>query len=182
MTQPSPASQKRKMAAALTRSAMLAALYAALTLLSSLLGLSYGPLQLRLAEALCLLPFFYPEASIGLFVGCLAANLLSPYGILDLVFGSLATLVAALWSRRMPRLWLAALPPVVCNMLLVGAVITLEETGLSPAFAPLFFYHALTIGAGEAVVCFGIGVPLLRFWEKRKKERKGLDKSESRHL
>ena len=86
---------------------------------------------------------------------------------LDLVVGTLATLLAAVWSGRCRSAWTAAVPPVVCNMVLVGAMLAWESTGFSAAFAGLFAYNALTVGIGEAAVCFLLGVPLLRALEKR---------------
>ena len=106
----------------LTTAAIVGALYAALTLLSSAFGIAYGPVQFRISEALCVLPFLFPETAWGLFVGCWVSNLISPYGALDMVVGSLATLIAALWTAKCRRKWLAPLPPVVCNAVLVGAV------------------------------------------------------------
>ena len=150
----------------LTRAAIIAAAYCALSLVSSALSLAYGPVQLRFSEALCVLPFFLPETAWGLGVGCLITNLLSPYGLLDLVVGTLATLLAAVWSGRCRSAWTAAVPPVVCNMVLVGAMLAWESTGFSAAFAGLFAYNALTVGIGEAAVCFLLGVPLLRALEK----------------
>ena len=80
----------------LALSGIIAALYAVMAYFASVFGVAYGPIQCRFSEALCVLPFFFPEATPGLFIGCLVANLLSPYGVLDIVFGSLATLLAAL--------------------------------------------------------------------------------------
>ena len=80
----------------ITLAAAVAALYALLTYFGSIFGLTYGPVQFRFAEALCVLPFLFPTAAPGLFVGCLIANLLSPYGLVDVVCGSAATLIAAL--------------------------------------------------------------------------------------
>lgn len=95
----------------LTLAAMVAALYAVMSYFGNVFGLTYGPIQLRFSEALCVLPFLFPATAPGLFVGCLAANLLSPYGPLDIVVGSLATLIAAVWTSRVKRRWLAPLPP-----------------------------------------------------------------------
>ena len=106
----------------LTRAAIAGALYAVLTLLSSAFGIAYGPVQFRLSEALCVLPFLFPETAWGLFAGCWVSNLISPYGPLDMVVGSLATLLAALWTAKCRRKWLSPLPPVVCNGLLVAMV------------------------------------------------------------
>ena len=79
-------------------SAMIAAIYAALTM--ALPMLSYGPVQLRFSEALTVLPFFFPQAIPGLFLGCAISNILSAYGIVDVIFGSLATLLAALCKKE----------------------------------------------------------------------------------
>jgi uncharacterized membrane protein len=147
---------------------IIAALYAVLAYFAAVFNVAYGPVQCRFSEALCVLPFFFPEAAPGLFVGCLAANLLSPYGPLDIVFGSLATLLAAVWTARTRRKWLAPLPPVVCNALIVGAVIAIETTpgGLTAAFWTSFAYNALTVGAGEAVACYVLGGVLLELLPK----------------
>ena len=111
---------KNKNTQKLTLAAMVAAAYAVLSLLGAVFGITYGPIQVRFSEALCLLPFLFPETAWGLGVGCLIANLFSPYGVLDIVVGSLATLIAALITSRCRNVWLAALPPVACNMVLVG--------------------------------------------------------------
>lgn len=152
----------------LSRAAVIAALYAALGLLSSFLNLAYGPVQLRFSEALCVLPFLMPEAVWGLFVGCLLTNVLSPYGLLDLIFGSAATLLAALLSARCKTRVGAAIPPILCNAVLVGALLSWEAGGTAASFAALFAYNAVTVGAGEAVACLIFGLPLLRVLEKRK--------------
>ena len=84
-----------------------------------------------------------------------------PYGLLDLIVGSLATLIAALLTARCRKKWLAPLPPVVLNTLLVGAVIAYEETGLTAAFPATWAINGLTVGAGEAIACYGLGMLLL---------------------
>ena len=99
-------------------SAAIAALYAALTI--AVAPISYGPVQFRIAEAMTLLPFMLPEAIPGLFIGCLIANLFSGFGLIDVVFGSAATLIAGWITYKMPNLWLAAVPPVLLNALIVG--------------------------------------------------------------
>ena len=104
--------------------ALTGAMYAALTMV--LAPISYGGVQLRISEVLTLLPFFLPETAIGLFVGCALANTISTAGLLDIVFGSLATLLAALWTQHTRRKWLAPLPPVVCNAVIVGAIVTVQ--------------------------------------------------------
>jgi len=137
------------------------ALYAVLSYFAAIFGVAYGPVQFRFSEALCVLPFLFPATAPGLFVGCLVANLLSPYGALDIVFGSLATLLAAVLTMKCPSKWLAPLPPVLCNAGIVGAVIAFEQTGFTAAFPAALAYNAFTLGLGEAVVCYVLGGILL---------------------
>lgn len=155
----------------LAHAALIAAAYAALSWVSSLFGLTFGPIQLRLSESLCVLPRRERAAVPGLALGCLLTNLLSPYGLLDMVFGTLGTVLAALWSARCRTNGMAALAPVICNGLIVGVLLAWEETGLSAAFPLLFAYNAVTVALGEALVCFGLGVPLMRMLEKREVQR-----------
>lgn len=143
----------------LTLAAVLAAVYAALTM--GLAPLSYGPVQIRFSEALTVLPFFFPIAAPGLFVGCFIANLLSPYGMLDLVFGSLASLLAALWTAKMPNRWLAPMPPVLCNAVILGGLFSWQSAGVGPGFFPAFVYNGLTVGLGQVVACYGLGMVVL---------------------
>jgi len=145
----------------LTFAAVVGAIYAVLTLL--LPALSYGPIQFRFAEALCVLPFLFPETVWGLTAGCLVANILSPYGVLDMIFGTLATLIAALITSRIKVKWLAPLPPVLCNGIIVGGLIAWTEAGgFNNKFLPAFLYNGGTVAAGEAVVCFVLGLLLLK--------------------
>lgn len=123
-------------------------------------------MQLRLAEALTVLAWFCPEAIPGLTLGCFLSNLLgSPY-VLDWVFGTLATLLAALWTSRMPKRWMAPIPPVVCNMVIVGAEIAWFETGFGPGFAAAWLWNGVTVGMGEALACCVLGTLLLRVLPK----------------
>ena len=145
----------------LATAGVIAALYAVLAYFASVFGIAYGPIQCRFSEALCVLPFLFPAATPGLFLGCLVANLLSPYGALDIIFGSLATLLAAVWTQHTHHKWLAPLPPVLCNAVIVGAVISFQETGFTGAFAGAFAYNAVTVGVGEAIACYVLGGVLL---------------------
>ena len=146
----------------LTLAAMIGALYAVLTLAIAPFGGAYSPVQCRISEALCVLPFFFPAAVPGLAIGCLVVNLLSPYGALDIIFGTLATLLAAVWTRHTRRKWLAPLPPVICNALMIPAVIALQTTvPFSTAFWSTFVWNAFTIGLGELAACYILGGLLL---------------------
>ena len=152
---------------------VIGAIYAALTLALGEFG--YGPIQLRIAEALCILPFFFPFSVWGLFVGCLAANLMSPYP-LDIVVGPVATLLAALCTMQLGRVGrggisvkvLACLPPVVFNAVFIGALIAyyLVSVGEALSFLSAFVLSGLTVGAGEAIVMYAVGLPLLVFLSK----------------
>lgn len=143
-------------------SGIIAAVYAVMSLLSSVFGIAYGPIQCRFSEALTVLPFFLPEAIPGLFIGCVVSNLMSTVGPLDIIFGSLATLLAALWTRQMPNKWLAPLPPVICNAVIIGAMIAWYEVGFTNAFWGMFAFNALTVGIGEAIACYVLGLLLLQ--------------------
>ena len=146
----------------LARGAIIAALYALLTIF--LAPISSGLIQCRVAEALCVLPYFTFAAVPGLFVGCLAANLLTGAPVWDVVFGSLATLLAAyityLMRRRVSK-YLSPLPCVVVNAAVVGLLLVYAY-GV-PVSGPV---AAAYVAVGEAVACFGLGLPLLLVLEK----------------
>ena len=150
----------------LTLAAFVAALYAVMSYFGNIFGLTYGGIQCRFAEALCVLPFFFPCTVPGLFVGCLITNLMSSVGPLDMVFGSMATLLAALWTARMPNRSLAPLPPVICNGIIIGAMIAWYEAGFGPGFWPMFAWNGITVAIGEAIACYGLGGLLLSALEK----------------
>lgn len=145
----------------LTLAAMVAALYAVLSYFGTIFGITFGPVQFRFAEALCVLPFLFPATAPGLFVGCLIANLLSPYGLVDVVCGSLATLIAALAAAKMPNRLLAPLPAVISNGIIIGAMLAWYETGFGPGFPALFAFHGITVALGEIGACYILGMLLL---------------------
>lgn len=160
---------KKSKAQSAAETAVIAAMYAALTL--CLQPISFGGAQLRISEALTLLPVLTPAAVPALAVGCLISNFASPFGIFDIVFGTFATLAAALLSRftRNVRIKdvpvLSAVFPVLFNGISVGASIALMNDG-GFTFG-VFAVNALTVALGEAVVCFALGLPLCRILEKR---------------
>ncbi|MBQ7566729.1 MAG: QueT transporter family protein [Oscillospiraceae bacterium] len=156
--------------------AITAALYAVLTM--ALWEISSAGVQFRLSEALCILPAFTPAAIPGLFLGCAIANLLGGTWV-DVVFGSLATLIAAIGSfligkafrvgqtekLRLGAKLLVPLPPVICNALIIPFVL-FYGYGITSAFGVentvlVLGIHALTVGLGEAAVCYLIGVPFM---------------------
>jgi len=148
------------------QSGLIAALYAALTYLSGLLGLSYGPVQFRVSEALTILPVFTPAAIPGLVIGCFIGNLGSPYGLIDIIFGTIATLFAAIFSRLVRKVKFKGFPifaplmPVIFNAVIIGAEIAY--------FLPKgtrwigFLMAALQVGVGELVVCYLVGFLLFK--------------------
>ncbi len=150
----------------ITAAAVVAALYTALSLLSNTLGIAFGPIQCRFSEALTLLPMILPSSVWGLTVGCLLTNILSPYGLPDLIVGTFATFLAAKLTFRCKSPLMGALPPVLCNAVLVGALLAFQQVGFSAAFPAAFLYQGLTVGLGQAIACYALGVPLLRVLKK----------------
>jgi len=149
----------------LTAAAVIAALYAALTLWLPIP--QYGAIQLRVAEAMTVLPFLFPEAILGLTAGCFIANFLGSPIFLDWIFGTLATFLAAVCTSRVKSKWLAPLPPVVCNALIVGSEIAWFSTQDGQNFWAAWAYNGFTVGIGEALACYVLGLLLLKFLPKR---------------
>ncbi len=137
----------------IVRSAVIAALYAALTL--ALYPISFGAVQFRVSEALTLLPIVMPEAIPGLFVGCLVSNLIGSATPWDIIFGSLATLIAAIltYATRRNKI-LAAFWPVICNTVIVGLVLALTLD------LPVFLTMG-EVGLGELAVVYTVGMAML---------------------
>ena len=137
----------------IVRSAVIAALYAALTL--ALYPISFGAVQFRVSEALTLLPIVMPEAIPGLFLGCLVSNLIGSATPWDIIFGSLATLIAAIltYATRRNKI-LAAFWPVLCNTVIVGLVLALTLD------LPVFLTMG-EVGLGELAVVYTVGMAML---------------------
>ena len=144
-----------KKAVFITQAAVIAALYTVLVIIFNYC--SFGPIQFRIAEALTILPYFTPAAIPGLFVGCLLSNILGGAAIWDIIFGSIATLIGAIGTYALRKnKWLAPLPPIIANTLIVPFVLKYAY-GSEGIFAMFF----VTIGASEFVVCGIIGMILL---------------------
>ena len=144
----------------IARAALIAALYLLLTLL--LQAISFGPTQLRVSEALMLLPVLTADAVPGLTVGCLLANLLGGGVWFDVLFGTLATLLSAWFVRRLrSKPVIAAAAPVVLNALIVGPVVYFGYVRTPFRWAALLSAVG-TVALGQAVVCYVLGLPLLR--------------------
>jgi uncharacterized membrane protein len=144
--------------------AVIGGVYAALTIL--LAPISYGWLQVRIAEALTVLPYFTPAAIPGLFVGCFVSNLvMSPFPV-DFIVGSLATLLAAFlsyWMRK--RMWLVPLPPVLINAVVIGAMIWILS---GPHTTLTLLMYMGSIGVGQALSCYALGMPLMLYLKRHK--------------
>ncbi len=149
----------------ITHAAIIAALYVVLTYFASILGLSNGAIQIRFSEALTILPYFTPAAIPGLFIGCIISNLLAGAIVWDVVFGSLATLIGAVFTYllRKKTKWLAPLPPIAANTIIVPLVLSYAY-GV-PDGLP---YLALTVGIGEVISCGILGMLLLKCLEKHR--------------
>ena len=142
----------------LVRGALIAAAYAALSYISSPLQVMF--FQFRLSEALCILPIFLPEATVGLFLGCIVANYISGCVIWDVVFGSIATLIGAILARVLRRIpeklkLIATLPTVLANAFIVPFVI-INAYGSTDSYWFLF----VTVALGELVTATGVGTLL----------------------
>jgi len=150
----------------LTQSGAIAAVYVLLTMLAAAMGLASGEIQLRLSEALTILPVFTPAAVPGLFIGCLLSNLLAGGVIWDVIFGSLATLLGAVGTRLLRKnRWLACLPPIFSNMIIIPFVLTYAY-GL-PGGIPWFM---VTVGIGEILSCGLLGQLLWKALDKHREQ------------
>ncbi len=141
---------------------VLAALYAVITLATA--SFAYGPIQFRVADALCVLPFFAPFTSAGLFLGCVIANLFSPVSVLDIVIGSLATLIGCLIAGRMKHKWLVPLPTILANTIMVGAMLACVYTP-DTLFAG-FLSMGMEVAVGEIAVMAALGLPMIAWLSK----------------
>lgn len=135
----------------LTRTAVIAAIYAALTLIAY--PISFGAVQFRISEALTILPLFFVEAIPGLFVGCFIANIIN--GPVDMILGSAATLLAAIITFLVRKIQWGIIPPIVINAFVVP-VIFLTIPGIETAY----FFNVLTVGLGQMLSVCILGIPL----------------------
>ena len=148
----------------ITQAAMIAAIYVVLTVFISAFNLASGAIQVRISEALTILPVFTPAAIPGLFLGCLISNLVTGCMPLDGVFGSLATLIGACGTYALRKhKWLAPLPPIVANTIIVPFV--LRYVYLAEGTIPFFM---LTVGIGEVISCYLLGSILHRVLDRYK--------------
>lgn len=146
----------------LTQAAIIAACYVVLTFIANSLGLANGAIQVRFSESLCVLPAFTPAAIPGLFLGCLISNIMSGCVIFDIVFGSIATLIGAVFTYLLRKYkYLSVVPPIVSNTLIIPFVLKFAY-GL-PAGISYFF---ITVGIGEIISCGILGTLLILYLKK----------------
>lgn len=157
-----------KSAAKLTRAAAIAALYVVVTVLTP--SFSYGAIQFRIAECLCILAFFYDEAAFGLAIGCLISNFFSPSGVIDVALGTAATLFAGLASNFCyKRIKNKSVAFVVCSLfpiLLNSLIVSIAILAVSPESGS-YLIVALEVFVGEAVVVLSLGLALYTVFQKR---------------
>ncbi len=154
----------------IAKGAMIAALYVVVSLVFS--PLSYGPIQVRFAEALVPLCALSPVASVGLVVGCFITNLFSPYGLVDIVFGTLGTLISVLIGYRLRKIRLLGFPiatamtAVIANALILGPVLCYFDLGRFDLMIASII--ALQIAVGQLVSCTLLALPIFKFVEKHR--------------
>lgn len=147
---------KNKKALFITQAAVIAALYVVLVVIFNYI--SFGPIQFRVAEALTILPYFTPAAIPGLFIGCILANVIGGAVIWDIIFGSIATLIGAVFTYllRNKSKFLAPLPPVLANTIIVPGVLKYAYGA-----EEMVWFMAVTVGIGEILACYVLGMILL---------------------
>lgn len=155
---------KTKQVQFLTQAAMIAALYVVLTFLANALGLASGIIQVRLSEMLTILPYFTSAAIPGVTIGCLLSNILTGCSLLDIIFGTFATLLGAAGSYFLRRhKFLVPLPPIIANTIIVPWILRISY-GVPDAIP----YMMLTVGIGEIISCGLLGMILLFSLDKYK--------------
>lgn len=149
----------------LAKSAIIATLYVALTFVSAFFGLASGAVQIRISEALTVLPLFTTAAIPGLTIGCMLSNILTGCALWDIVFGTLATFLGAIGTRLLKKnKYLSVIPPVFFNTLIIPFVLRLVY-GVDEMLPYLFF----TVGIGEIISCGILGIILIKYLEKHNK-------------
>ena len=164
----------------LCRAGIIAALYVALTWVFSLLA-HQGFLQIRPAEALCILPLFFPEAVPALFVGCAIANLTSPFAVYDVTIGGATTLLASLATyfigkackKDTVKLLLGGLPPVLFNTFIIPIIIAVlcGDLGNQASVAVAYWFYAASLFVTQSVWVYGLGIPLYYTVQRLRKRK-----------
>lgn len=161
----------------LVRAALIAAIYTVVSV--ALAPFSFNSVQVRISEALTLLPLFSPFAVVGVTLGCFLTNVIGLFmganilGALDILFGTAATLIAALltYSLRKKSVFIAALPPVIVNAIVIGLELAFVIEG---NFWAVFAFQAISVGIGQLIACYAIGIPLVKILQKNEPLRSRL--------
>lgn len=156
---------KNKNVSLMTQAAMIAALYVVLTMIANAFGLASNAIQIRLSEVLTILPYFTVSAVPGITIGCLISNLLTGGALPDIVFGTLATLAGAAgtYALRKKSKWLAPMPPIVANAIIIPPVLYYAY-GITPVW-----FSFVTVSIGEIICCGVMGMALLHALLKYRK-------------
>lgn len=155
----------------IAQAAMIAALYVVLTFIANTFGLANYAIQVRISEALTILPYFTPAAIPGLVIGCLLSNILTGCILPDIVFGSIATLIGALGTYALRKFkWCAPVTPILANALIVPLVLIYGYGFLIDGVSTVYCYgyYFITVGIGEIISCGILGMLLLLTLEKYK--------------
>ena len=148
----------------IVHASVIAALYVVLTFVANAFGLANYAVQVRFSEALTILPFFTPAAIPGLTLGCLLSNILTGCALPDIIFGTLATLIGAVFTHMLRKnKWLAPVPPIAANTVIVPFVLYYAY-GIKPLWLSF-----ITVGAGEMISCGILGMILLNIVNKYRK-------------
>lgn len=155
----------------IAQAAMIAALYVVLTFIANTFGLANYAIQVRISEALTILPYFTPAAIPGLVIGCLLSNILTGCILPDIIFGSIATLIGALGTYALRKFkWCAPVTPILANALIVPFVLIYGYGFLLEGVSTVYCYgyYFITVGIGEIISCGILGMLLLLTLEKYK--------------
>lgn len=154
----------------ITQAAIIAAIYVVLTVFIAAFNLASGSIQIRISEALCVLPYFTPAAIPGLWIGCLISNLVTGAPVFDIVFGSLATLIGAVFTYLLRKhKFLCTLPPVIANALIIPPVLIFAYKIPEVIWRDMnitWIFNIVTVGLGEVISVCILGSLLLKVLSK----------------
>ena len=156
---------------------MIAALYVALTFFSATIGIAYSGIQFRVSEVLTILPILTSNAIPGLAIGCFISNLSSPFGLIDVIFGTLSTIITAVLTRKLRKIKvkdipiLSFMPPVLLGAISVGLIVSIFNLGKFywPIFLPVF----LNVFLSQFIICYGLGIPFFMILKKQEFYKRG---------
>lgn len=168
---------KRKRLRNMVEISMIAALYVALTFFSAAIGVAYSGIQFRISEVLTILPILTPNAIPGLAIGCFISNLSSPFGLVDVVFGTISTIITAVLTRALRNIrfkdipFLSFMPPVFLGAVSVGLIVSFFNLGKFywPLFLPIF----LNVFLSQFIICYILGIPFFIILKKQEFYRRG---------